>query len=257
VTVDAGVEAGAGERRPTRERVWGAVGVVGELLITLGVVLLLLVAYQLWWTNVEASRAADQSVAELQEAWTRPPAPAPADPDVPGDPDGSAEPGGYVKPEFGSAFALMYVPRLRDRVWGAPIVHGVGDYELARGIGHYPTAALPGEVGNFAVAGHRATNGEPFRDIDRLTVGDEVYVETRDTWYVYRLERDQIVTPDATWVIGPVPGQPGATPSESLITLTTCHPRWASYERWIWWGSLVETVDKADGETPDVILGGR
>ncbi len=239
------VDSAEPKQRPAATRGWAVVGVVGELLITVGALLLLLVVYQLWWTNVEASRAADEAVAELQDSWRR----------TPGD-SGQATPD-YVEPEFGSAFALMYIPRLSDKVWATPIVAGVGAAELARGIGHYTQAAMPGEVGNFAVAAHRATNGEPFRDIDRLRVGDLVYVETRDTWFVYTLERDQIVKPQDVWVIAPVPGDPAATPTEQLITLTTCNPRWASYERWIWWGSLVETIDKKTGQTPDAILAGR
>lgn len=242
------VESAEPTRRPAAARGWAVVGVIGELLITAGALLLLLVVYQLWWTNIEAARAADQAGAQLQDAWTRPP--------VGSTGDGGATPE-YEEPEFGSAFALMYIPRLSDKVWGTPVVAGVGDAELARGIGHYPQTALPGEVGNFAVAAHRATNGEPFRDIDWLREGDEVYVETRNAWFVYTLERDQIVTPQDVWVIAPVPGEPGATPSEELITLTTCNPRWASYERWIWWGSLVETIDKETGETPDVVVAGR
>jgi sortase A len=223
-------------------------GIIGELLITIGVVLLLFVAYQLWWTNVEATRAANEAAAQLQESWQRPPGQ-----DEPGtDPDEE-----YVEPEFGSAFALMYIPRLSDKVWGTPVLGGVQEAQLAQGIGHYPETALPGQEGNFAVAAHRATNGEPFRDIDRLQVGDEVYVETRDEWLVYRLQRDQIVTPQDVWVIDPVPGEPGASPTEALLTLTTCNPRWASTTRWIWWGTLQERIDKQTGQPPDAILAGR
>jgi sortase A len=234
-------------RRPSRG--WSLVGVLGEILITLGVLLLLMVVYQLWWTNVEADRATAQAASSLQQAWTLP--------DSGGSTDGESE--GEVEveatePEFGDAFALMYIPRLRDKVWGMPVVQGVEAEQLAQGIGHYTQTAGPGEVGNFAVAAHRATNGEPFRNIDQIREGDEVYVETRDSWYVYRLDRDEIVLPIDTWVIDPVPGEPDATPTEELITLTTCNPRWASYERWIWWGTLVETVDKASGTTPDAIL---
>ena len=105
---------------------------------------------------------------------------------------------------------------------------------------------------------HRVIFWEKLADLadQYLKKGDRVYVETRDSWYVYRLERDQIVLPQDVWVIDPVPGQPGATPTESLITLTTCNPRWASYERWIWWGQLEDTIDKSTGETPSAILEG-
>jgi len=237
-------------QRPSR--VWTAVGVLGELLITVGVLLLLLVVYQLLWTNVTAQRAADQVASDLQDSWTRPS----------GTPDGSDEDGEdgeepQARPEIGDAFALMYIPRLGDKVWGMPVLESVALSDLARGIGHYPQTQLPGEEGNFAVAAHRATNGEPFRDIDRLQVGDAVYVETQDAWYEYTLRRDQIVRPTDTWVIDPVPGEPGATPMERLITLTTCNPRWGSTTRWIWWGDLTTRYDKSAGEIPPEIEAGR
>ncbi len=246
-------------------RIWTAVGVLGELLITLGVLLLLLVAYQLWWTNVVAERQSDQIASQLRDEWLLAPTPAPDDSDDP-DPDDSDDPDPdddapdvpdvREEPEFGSAFALMYIPRLRSKVWGLPVLHSVALSDLARGIGHYPESQLPGRKGNFAVAGHRATNGEPLRDIDRLRSGDLVYVETRTDWFVYELTDTKIVTPTATWVVQPVPGRPGAKPTERLITITTCNPRWASYERWIWWGRQVDRIDKDSGRTPAAILEG-
>jgi sortase A len=228
--------------------------VLGELLITVGVLLLLFVAYQLLWTNVTAERAADQVASQLQDSWG-----APVTPDESGEPD-DADPSDdtpEARPEFGNAFALMYIPRLSDKVWGMAVLESVELPDLARGIGHYPSSQLPGEKGNFAVAAHRATNGEPFRDIDRLEVGDTVIVETRDSWYEYTLRRDQIVSPQDTWVIDPVPGDPGATPTERLITLTTCNPRWGSTTRWIWWGDLTARYDKAAGEIPAAVEAGR
>lgn len=248
-------DAGATVMGPSRQsRAWAFVGVLGELLITLGVVLLLLVVYQLWWTNVAAQRATDSAAAQLQESWSRPPQGGGTSPtEAPQDEDEDA----YTQPEFGAAFALMYIPRLSDKVWATPVVEGVAAADLARGIGHYPGTAMPGEVGNFAVAAHRATNGEPFRDIDRVQAGDEVYVETRDEWFTYRLERDQMVTPRDGWVLDPVPGEPGEAPTQPLITLTTCHPRWGSTQRWIWWGRLVDRIDKEAGEVPEVIRAGR
>jgi sortase A len=151
----------------------------------------------------------------------------------------------------------MYIPRLSDKVWGMPVLESVSLSDLARGIGHYPTTQLPGQKGNFAVAAHRATNGEPFRDIDQLRVGDKVFVETQDSWFEYTLRRDQIVAPTATWVIDPVPGDPGAKPTDRLITLTTCNPRWGHTTRWVWWGDLTTSYDKADGEIPPEIEAGR
>ena len=222
-------------------------GVVGELSMTVGAVLLLFVAYLLWWTNVSADRAANEAATELQQQWSSSqPAPSPSADDE----KEQAEPS---RPELGSAFALAYIPRLRGSVWGLPVNHGVDMASLARGLGHYPETAMPGEVGNFAVAGHRATNGEPLRDIDQLRVGDEVIIETATEFLVYTLDRDQIVAPSDVWVIQPVPGQPGATPTDRLITVTTCNPRWASYQRWVWWGTLSDRIDKSTGEVPSAL----
>jgi sortase A len=128
------------------------------------------------------------------------------------------------------------------------VVQGVGLDDLARGIGHYPKTVLPGEVGNFAVAGHRATHGEPFAYLDEVRKGDAVVVETQEDWYVYMIDRIKIVQPTDTWVIEPVPGRPGAVPTERLITLTTCNPRWASTERLILWGHLESRRSKAAGK---------
>ncbi len=240
-----------GSNVPRASRGWAAVGVVGELLITLGVVLLLFVAYQLWWTNVVADRAAEQQAVALQDSWSRPPTGQDA-----GD-EGDEGDGTVRRPTLGDAFALMYIPRLSDKVWGMPVLESVALPDLASGIGHYPETQLPGQKGNFAVAAHRATNGEPFRDIDRLQVGDKVYVEVRDSWFEYTLNRDQIVSPQAGWVLDPVPGEPGATPVDRLITLTTCNPRWASTTRWIWWGELSNTWDKETDKVPAAIRAGR
>lgn len=229
---------------------------VGDILLTLGVVVGLLLVYQLWWTNVQAAQAAESAREELTATWVAPavvatPSPSPSArpsnaPSPSASPEGQA-PEPLAVPAVGKPFALMYIPRLRDSVWGTPVVEGVGLDELAKGVGHYPGTAMPGGIGNFATAAHRATHGEPFKDIDRIKAGDRVIVETKNGWYVYELDEDQIVAPKDVWVIDPVPGEPDATPTEALITLTTCNPRWASTERWIWWGHLVEQRSRADG----------
>jgi sortase A len=218
-----------------------AVRGLGELLITAGLVLLLFVAYQLVWTNFEAHRAQGGVADQIRDDWQRPPA------------SGSAgeAPKGPGKVDFGQGFAFMHIPRL-GKNYAVPVVQGVGLGDLARGIGHYPRTAMPGEVGNFAVAGHRATHGEPFAYLDKVGKGDVVIVETSTDWFVYRMDRVKIVAPTDVWVIGPVPGRPDAQPTEALITLTTCNPRWASTERLIVFGHLESRRDKADGPPPQL-----
>jgi len=144
------------------------------------------------------------------------------------------------------AFALLYVPKLRENAWATPILSGVADEQLNAGIGHFPANALPGDTGNFALAGHRMTYGKPFTDIDKLAVGDEVIVETRDKYFVYRLVADEIVEPTDVWVLNdqPVTGVDGS--ANGIITLITCEPKWSTKQRWVWWGELTSVLDRAN-----------
>jgi sortase A len=213
---------------------------VGELFITAGAVILLFCVYQLFWTNVTADHAADQVTDQLRHQWAEPPLAAV--------PSTSPTPRPASIP-MGDALALIHIPRLgADYV--KPVVQGVDLPDLARGIGHYPDTAMPGKIGNFAVAGHRATNGEPLKYIDKIKNGDKVVVETATTWFTYVVDRHIIVQPTDTWVLDPVPGKPGVEPTQALITLTSCEPRWASYRRWIVFGHLESTLKKSDGVPP-------
>lgn len=218
-----------------------ALRVLGELLITAGVVVLLYVVYVMLWTNTQATASAQRTVAALRDEWARPPVhlPAPGSPTHP------------PAPRVGEAFALLYVPRLGSG-WVRPVVEGVGPAALAAGVGHYPRTALPGQLGNFAVAGHRATHGEPFAHLDRLVAGDQVHVRTRDRWLSYAVERSRIVTPDAVEVLLPVPGRPGAAPTRARLTLTTCHPRWGSTSRLVVHAALTASRPVATGPPPGV-----
>ncbi|MBI5027394.1 MAG: class E sortase, partial [Actinobacteria bacterium] len=139
----------------------GVAGLLGEALVTLGVVLLLFVGWQLWWTDVVSDADSAQVVATMQQefddpssAWVHP------DKAMPGD-----------------AFAIVRIPRFGEK-FARPLYEGTTSDVLARGIGHYTGTALPGEVGNFAMAGHRTTYGKPFNRIAELKKGDVVLVET-------------------------------------------------------------------------------
>ncbi|MCI0686716.1 MAG: class E sortase [Sporichthyaceae bacterium] len=214
---------------------------LGEVLITLGVLVLLFAAYQLVYTNVQANRAAAAVGDDLEREWSVAPA------------GGAAQPDELTDVRDGEGFAFLHIPRLGDD-WRKPVVQGVDPDELARGVGHYPDSALLGEIGNFAVAGHRATHGEPFRDLNKLQPGDVVVVETRANWYVYLVDTSDKVLPSEVGVVLPVPNQPGAEPTERLITLTTCDPRWGSTHRLVFWGHLDTVQPKSEG-TPDVLGG--
>ena len=212
---------------------------LGEVLITLGVLVLLFVVYVLGWTNVRADQQAATLTGDLRQQWAS---------ELPANHGGGAT----VDPAAltvtgGQPFAIMAIPRL-GKHWSVPVIQPKGSQisldELAEGVVHYKQTALPGQVGNFAVAGHRATHGQPFADLDKVRPGDTVVVETADAVYTYVVDNDPdktIVLPTAVWVLDPVPGHPGATPTQALVTLTTCNPRWNSSHRMIVFGHLVST----------------
>ncbi|WP_455432630.1 class E sortase [Streptomyces physcomitrii] len=214
---------------------------VGEFFITLGVVLLLFVTYQLWWTNVRAHQQADGARNSLEEDWAK----------------GKRQPGVF---EPGQGFAIMHIPKLDVVV---PIAEGISKHKvLDRGmVGHYggegtvKTAMPEDKTGNFAVAGHRNTHGEPFRYINRLKPGDPIVVETQHTYYVYKMANILPQTPPGnTSVIAPVPNGSGFTKPGRYLTLTTCTPEFTSTYRMIVWGKMVEERPRGKGK-PDALLG--
>ncbi|MFJ9540121.1 class E sortase [Streptomyces sp. NPDC101225] len=212
---------------------------IGELFITTGVLMLLFVSYQLWWTNVRAHAAADKEASSLQNDWA----------------SGKRAPGTFAP---GQGFAILHIPELDVVV---PIAEGVSNKKvLDKGmVGHYSegrlkTAMPSAKTGNFALAGHRNTHGEPFRYINRLKKGDEVVVETQDKYYVYKMTSTLPVTsPSNTSVISPVPPQSGFTEPGRYITLTTCTPEFTSKYRLIVWGKMVEERPRSKGK-PDALV---
>ncbi len=218
-------------------------GVVGELMITAGLVLLLFVGWQLWWTSLTSNREQSAIASDLEKQWQV---------EVKKPAETKAKPKPLKQIPLGDAFALIRIPRLgRDYV--RPIVQGTEVEDLRRGVGHYVKSVGPGEVGNFAVAGHRITYGSPFSQLPELKTGDAVVIETSSKWYIYRMESYEIVTPDNYGVVAPVPNRPGVQPTEKLITLTTCHPQFSSKQRYIVYGKLAEVQPKVPGKTPSVL----
>lgn len=217
----------------------------GELFITAGLVMLLFVAYQLWYTNIVADRAADGAAGTLQQTWQR---------DAGTDP-GTAAPPPVTAFEPGQGFAVLHIPKLDVKV---PVAEGISKPKvLDRGmVGHYGEGALKTAMpadpqGNFAVAGHRNTHGEPFRYINRLVPGDPVVVETRDAYYTYETTSTLAQTPPTNvGVIKPVPEGSGFTAPGRYITLTTCTPEFTSTYRMIVWGRMTDERPRGDGPPP-------
>ncbi|WP_423748057.1 class E sortase, partial [Frankia canadensis] len=214
---------------------------LGELLITAGVLVALFLAYQLWVTDLFAERTQDRLHHQLVEQWSRPVAPRP--PAV-GHPLPTLPP-----VPLGDGVAILRVPRF-GRDYAPVVVQGVSVADLRRGPGHIPGTAMPGQLGNFVVSGHRTTYGKPFSRLDELKVGDPIVVEVQDRYYTYRVTGSEIVLPNRLDVTYPVPKRPGAAPSKELITLTTCHPKFSASHRLIVYGELVDTTPKSAGPPP-------
>ncbi|NKQ53338.1 class E sortase [Amycolatopsis sp. K13G38] len=249
-----------------------AIRTAGELLITAGLVVLLFVVYELYVTDLFSAQKQASATSALDNDWAN---------------------GRQLHPELidGKAFAKLYIPSF-GADYHFTIQEGTDAAALEVGPGHYKGTALPGEPGNFAVAGHRVGKGAPFNDIDLLNSCDAIVVETQTDYFVYRvLPHDdeianwatgkgkqpqcarvstlrtnapdggayakttgrEIVSPTQGDVVSPVPHQPvdilPTAQEVSLLTLTTCHPRFSDRQRLIVHAVLTDQYPKTPGST--------
>ncbi|MGW4746279.1 class E sortase [Streptomyces sp. NPDC004290] len=222
---------------------------LSELCITAGALVVLFVAYLLYWTGVQADSASAAQIDTLQRAWTDTPVTDPPPTAAP-DPATTSDPGpARVRAPYapGKGIAVMYVPRL-GRDWKWPVLEGTGPGVLKQGLGHYARTAALGDTGNFAVAGHRRTHGDPFKDFPRLRPGDPIVLTDGTTWFTYRVDRGPYRTvPGDTAVVDPVPRKSGFDGPGRYLTLTTCDPEWGSSHRLIVWAHLDATRPVTDG----------
>jgi len=208
--------------------------VLGEILLTAGVVLMLFVGYKtLFQDNLVGNQQSDFAKTFTER-------------------DGFVELSEVSKEA--DIFARMYVPRFGES-WTRLIAEGTRWHPVLNeiGIGHYTTTVMPGEVGNFAIAAHRGGFGGAFRDIDKLTDGDRVYIETKNTWFIYKFLETEVVLPTDVGVIAPVPVKlDGATPGSRYLTMTSCTPIFVNTERIISWFELERTQSTAVGMPRDL-----
>lgn len=204
---------------------------LGELLITAGLVVLLFAGYELWGTGRFTDQQQNTLSDDLRKAWD------------------SGEK--ITKVKIGEGLAVIRIPKFGED-YHFVIVQGVGVEDLKKGPGHYPGTAMPGKIGNFVLSGHRTTYDAPFNRLAELQKGDPIVIETKNSWFVYRVTRRQVVAPTSIDVIEPVPGHPGAEPTKRLITLTTCHPKYSAAQRLIIHGRLAGRQPKDAG--PPAVL---
>lgn len=228
-----------------------------ELCITIGALIVLFVVYILFWTGVKAAGATDGQIDALQRQWAQGTvsAPAPTPSASPESPDPKAPAPKAPAPKApapaayrdGKPFAMLYIPRF-GKSWEWPVLENTEVKTLQKGLGHYRGTARAGATGNFAVAGHRRTYGDPFKDFPELRPGDPVLLTDGTTWFTYRIDKKPYRTvPSDIGVIDPVPRKSGFDGPGRYLTLTTCEPEWGSSHRLIAWAHLDATQPVTDG----------
>ncbi|CAG7651746.1 class E sortase [Actinacidiphila bryophytorum] len=224
-----------------RRRAASVISVIGELLITGGLVLALFVVYSLWWTNVLADRHAAKASQKVRQQWAQ---------------DGGGNNG---TPALGldtkDGIGFLHVPAM-GRNYQVLVKKGTSTKVLNEGVAGYYTdptpAAMPWDkTGNFTLAAHRDGHGAKFHNINKIHTGDAVVFESKDTWYVYKVYKvlDQTSKYDVA-VTDQVPKESGRTKPGRYITLTTCTPVYTSRYRYVVWGELVRTQKVDAQRTP-------
>jgi len=274
---------GDGARRSGGDVVRTLVRGLGQTLVTLGVVLLLFVVYEVWVSNLFADRKQHHARQQLATAWQHGQDP------LHGQDRLNLPIGKQVVLPVGDGFANLYIPAFgKDYV--KTVIQGTDESDLDRGPGHYLDTQVPGQIGNFAVAGHRVGKGEPFLNLDQLHPGDKIVVQTATNWYVYTVlgsqpayraalklsgsQRQQaidaalaapdgqgvpgreIVSPSAVQVIAPVPDHPDESPTRALLTFTTCHPKYTANQRMVVHAVLGRAVAVHGSALPKELSGG-
>ena len=112
------------------------------------------------------------------------------------------------------------------------VVYASDTKHLEFGPGYYVSTALPGTGGNFAIAGHRTTYGAPFKNLDKLEAGDNIYFQTNTNQYTYTVSEVKIVDPSETYLLSSF--------GDDRITLTTCHPKFSARQRLVVIGMLTK-----------------
>lgn len=105
-----------------------------------------------------------------------------------------------------------------------PLHEGVTLTAINHGPSHWPGTAMPGQVGNVVVAGHRTTYTRPFYDLDLLQVGDPLVFTMNDgSVFTYEMTATSIVDPDGMHIL--------SQSSEPTATLFACHPKGSAAHR--------------------------
>ncbi|MGZ4521490.1 MAG: class E sortase [Mycobacteriaceae bacterium] len=230
----------APEKPGGRGRLVSFLGVAGELLITLALIVCLFAGYELKFTDLLTERSQHSLLRQVAARWSAEQA------------SPTARPGPPVAVPAGQGLAILRIPRLgRDYSW--VVVEGTSRADLKKGPGHLPGTALPGQLGNTVISGHRTTYGHPFWHLDELASGDEVDVQVGERVYRYRVASSTVVSPGDVGITRPTPetapgraaGTAPGTAAARLLTLTTCTPPFSASHRLVVRAVLTATVGRS------------
>lgn len=214
--------------------------------------------HEVFVTDMEVAGQHQADVATMQKKFAEAEASASVSPSAAKTTEKPKLPGELIRSQLvhGEPFGVMYIPRFGDD-WRFPIIEGTEHDLLDRGVTHESYTSLPGEKGNFGVAGHRVTYGKPFYDIDELKAGDQIIVETVEGWAVYSVTSHKIVEANQTEVYADVaPDEMAKDSNGSWITMVACHPEWSNKQRYVVFGRLVELRPRTQ-TAPNGVPGGE
>ncbi|MCU1455934.1 MAG: sortase family protein LPXTG-site transpeptidase [Actinomycetia bacterium] len=199
--------------------------------MTLGLLILLFVAYQLWGTGVYESQQQDKLASQFQQEIRKQPTTTTTSGTAPAVTTTTAPT--PAAPQ-GDAVGHIVIPKIGVDKY---VVQGVGVPDLRKGPGHYPNTPMPGQAGNAAIAGHRTTYGAPFNRLDELNVDDQIQITTTQGTFTYKVDKQPYaVQPTQTDVLAPTTG--------ATLTLTTCTPKFSASQRLIVQAALVLPKDQ-------------
>lgn len=186
--------------------------VIGVLLILIGVGIIGTVAYKKIVTSQKQNELLEAFESQLAE----------------GDNENTEEEVNLDSINGYTPIAIMEIPSIKLK---QPVVEGITEDVIKYFLGKFPESTMPGEVGNFAVAGHRVSDfTDAFINLYKVKPGDNVIVTTKDGKYTYEVEESFIVDPEQVEVL--------ENADYEKITLITCTI--GSKRRVIVTGKLIE-----------------
>ncbi|MDR2748353.1 MAG: class E sortase [Bifidobacteriaceae bacterium] len=220
-------------------------GVISKICFALAIVVALYVLYLLVWTGVIANHAQNDAITKIsmdQPLDNKKSAPEYRDnwPEIAQMPDGQI-------------IGQVYIPRFGKDYWRTLFQGTEKDMLDTMGFGHYSQSVMPGQIGNFSAAAHRNGYGASLEGIQTLQTGDALIVRTAQYWFVYKVTSYEIVDPENTGGILPVPYNNAAVPTLRLITFTTCHPEYSTQFRYIEHGAIDYWSNVKDGVPKELL----